>query len=238
MKQIKLSASLWVALGIVAGARVAKADEWRKPEQNRGAHRNRINDLTGCVGEFAAIAAAAESGAAITHEFFDASGPVKRPDFIAADKGFDAKALMIDATRRYFIIDRKALASASSKGISAFVPVIARAYGDRALIGSRISIAEACSWPLKDFGYGATPALSLDELAQSHFGVHASQLPNATGLDVFGSGGASLMESAFVHGATLQHAGINAKIQGKQLGEALLMLADDYAQRRMNNETA
>ena len=32
---------------------------------------------------------------------------------------------------------------------------------------------------------------------------------------------------------TLQHAGINAKIQGKQIGEALLTLADDYAQRRM-----
>jgi hypothetical protein len=233
MKQIKLSASLWVALGIVAGARVSKADEWRKPEQNRGAHRNRINDLTGCVGEFAAIAAAAESDASVAHEFFDASGPVKRPDFYAKEKGFDAKALMLDSSRRYFIIDRKALASATSKNISAFVPVIARAYGDRALVGSRISIAEASSWPLKDFGYGATPALSLEELATSHFNLHVSQLHNATGLDVFGDGGQSLMESAFVYGATLRHDGINAKIQHKQIGEALLTLADDYANRRM-----
>ena len=234
MKSVKLSASLWVSLAIVAGARVAKANEFRTPAQDRGAHRNRINDLTGCVGEFAAIAAASEHGASIQHEFFDASGPVKRPDFYANGIGFDAKALLLDASRRYFILDRKAVQLAASKSIIAFVPVIARMFGDRALVGSRITLSDAMKWPLKDFGYGETYALPLDELGARYFAMNTHQLLRATGLDIFGVAGADLMESAFVHGSNLRHAGVNAIVQQVGIMDALLMLADDYAKRRIH----
>jgi hypothetical protein len=64
--------------------------------------------------------------------------------------------------------------------------------------------------------------------------MNTHQLLRATGLDIFGSAGADLMESAFVHGSNLRHAGVNAIVQKVGIVDALLMLADDYAKRRIH----
>jgi hypothetical protein len=233
MKAVKVSPSTWIGLAIVAGARVAKGDEFRTPEQNRGAHRNRLNDLVGCIGEYAVIVAAVEAGAKVSHDLFDASGPLKRADLVANGTSFDAKALLLDPSRKYFILDRQAVAKAEAKGITAFVPVVARRFGDRAVVGNRITVQDAKSWALKDFGYGSAHALPLANLAAQYFGMTTQGVENATGFDVFGDGGEAIVEAAFVFGAALRHGGIAARIAGKGVQDGLETLANEFAKERM-----
>ena len=232
MIEVPISSSAWVGLAIVAGARVAKGNQFRNNSQDRGIARNHMNDLVGCVGEYAAVMAALSKNAKVEHDLFYADGPLKQADLIANGTSFDAKALMFDSSRKYFILDQKAVATAADKGIAAFVPVIARCYGDTVLVGDRISIEDASKWPLKDFGYGAARAEYLQIVTLDYFGKLVGDLMQATGADVFSDSAEAMMSDAFAYGAALKHDGIAVWTEGKDVEVGLETLNNQFIKQR------
>jgi len=226
--EVKLDDKSWVALAIIAGARVAKGNEFRNGTQDRGNTRNQVNDLVGCVGEYAAVTASLNAGADVEHDLFYADGPLKQADLIANGVAFDAKALMIDPSRRYFILDRQAVATAADKGIAAFVPVIARCFGNQVLVGNRILISDASEWPLKDFGYGAAHARPLSEVTRKYFSKSVDEVLLALSADAFSSNADETIAAAFTYGAALKHDGIAVWTEGKDVALALETLNDQF----------
>ena len=228
MIQVQLDNESWVALAIIAGARVAKGDEFRNGTQDRGNARNQMNDLVGCVGEYAAIVASLNAGVKVEHDLFYADGPLKKADLIANDVSFDAKALMLDPSRRYFILDRQSVATAGDKGIAAFVPVIARCFGDQVLVGNRIGIADASEWPLKDFGYGVAHARPLSEVTLQYFSKSIEEVLQAISAEAFIGSADETIAAAFAYGAALKHDGIAVWTEGKDVALALKTLNDQF----------
>ena len=232
MIQVRLDNESWVALAIIAGARVAKGNEFRNGTQDRGNARNQMNDLVGCVGEYAAIAASLNAGANVDHDLFYADGPLKKADLVANGVSFDAKALMLDPSRKYFILDRQAVATAADKGIAAFVPVIARCFGNQVLVGNRISIQDASEWPLKDFGYGVAHARPLSEVTLQYFSKSIEGVLQAIGAEAFSDGADETIAAAFAYGAALKHDGIAVWTEGKDVALALETLNNQFIKQK------
>lgn len=227
--RIAMSASTWTGLAVIAGARTATGNARRASSRDRGIERNLRNDLIGCVGEYAAIAAVIERGRMVTADFFACDAPVYQPDLWINGVGFDAKAVALEPSRRYLILDRRAVATAASKGITAFVPVVSQFYGSAALVGRRITLDEAAALPLRDFGYGEAHAIPVEDLARQYYGMGVLSLAASTSGSPFTSDGEAVIHAAMAHGSRLGNSGISDLVAGVDIITGVLRLADSFA---------
>ena len=178
MIRLRLEQELAVGLAILAGARTSRGNAFRNQAQDRGSDQNIVNDLAGVIGEWAAIHTAEVAGLQPTHRFFDTSGPVKEADLVVQGQGLDAKAVALDPSRRCLIVDAKAAAAATSKGISAIVPVLMQQGSALVAIGRRISMGAVLEWQSRQFRANTPPAyfIELGVLADANFGPSIEQI--------------------------------------------------------------
>ena len=162
-----LTPELLVGLGTIAGRRKATGDGLRnRTTQDRGDAQNVANDIGGLLGEWAVITALETEGR-VKHDFFDCSRPVKAADAVFFPKSspssvrrLDAKALIAEQRRRWFLLDIATADDPMGKGIDLFVPVLCHPNSAAVVIGAPIRPVDVRKWQKVDlqqkgnFAYG------------------------------------------------------------------------------------
>lgn len=235
-----LKPDMLVGLGTIAGRRKRTGDGLRKSTQDRGSDQNVANDIGGLIGEWGVITALEWSGE-VTHDFFDCSKPVKAADAVYRPKvspstvrRLDAKALIAERKRRWFLLDIATANDPMAKGIDLFVPVLCYPGSAAVIIGSPIRPSDARKWEKVDlqrkgnYAYG----LPIDRLLWDYFGKSSEEEIHAI-FDAQPLDWSPMADAVATWGAALTPEEIiRIAAEPKTLHEGLLALGDWLGARR------
>lgn len=196
-----LTADVWRAAAAIAGWRVAINDEIRSPDRDRGADKNRLNDIQGLIGELVGIRALEKLDPPPTrlrHDILDLTGPVDDVDVVAVlpsgvELRLETKCHLDEPNKSLFLINERAHERSGERASIGYIPVIGKLGQARVYAGRLIPHDEVDRWAVKPFRDPAR-AISLNDLCVRYFGAAWS----TTRSKVSASAGVATAQELFV----------------------------------------
>jgi hypothetical protein len=150
---------VWRASAAIAAWRVSVSDKIRQPDRDRGADKNRLNDIQRVIGELAGILALEQvvpNPPHIIHDLLDLSGPVNDVDIVATLRAGDklrleTKCHLDVAHKKLLLINLREHEKSGARGSCAYVPVLGKLGRACLLVGRPIPHEDVDAWKIERF---------------------------------------------------------------------------------------
>lgn len=152
---LRLTAEFWEASAVLAGLRTASNEAHRARDRDRGAEKNRLNDIQGAAGELIALRRleVLTGTQNLRSRLFDPAGPVDDLDLSATLDGEDlrieAKCHLHEERKRLFLVNERAHQRSRRRGAAGYVPIFSALGCGRAIVGSLVPIEALDGWQRK-----------------------------------------------------------------------------------------